>query len=131
VRDSVLTDLATGLSLRQIAAKDGMPAPSTVIGWIKEDPVFAERYARAREIGLDLMAEETLAIADNLEEDANSRRVRVDTRKWLLSKLAPKRYGDRLELAGDVNVSLGIAEQIRARREALLAERKQIYPAVE
>lgn len=50
-----------------------------------------------------------LDIADTIAEDANSRRVRVDARKWYLSKLAPKRYGDRLELAGDKEAPLHIS----------------------
>jgi hypothetical protein len=62
---------------------------------------FAEQYTRARNVGYDLMAEGTLEIADDQREDPNSRRVRIDARKWLLSKMLPKRYGDRLELAGD------------------------------
>ena len=51
------------------------------------------------------MAEEISAISDDLTEDANSRRVRIDSRKWLLAKLAAKTYGDRAEVDVDVNVA--------------------------
>ncbi len=67
-----------------------------------------------------------MEIADDLSEDSNSRRVRIDTRKWLLSKMAPKRYGDRLELAGDkdnpleVNIA-GAAELLSSRVDSLIA----------
>lgn len=44
------------------------------------------------------MAEEILSISDDPNEDPQSRRVRVDARKWLMSKWAPKKYGDKLEV---------------------------------
>ena len=57
-------------------------------------------YARAREERADLLAKEILEIADtpctNQVEVAQQRN-RLDTRKWLASKLAPRKYGDRAE----------------------------------
>lgn len=117
VREKVLLALASGRSLNKTCAEDGMPAPSTVVLWTHEDPTFAERYARAKEIGLTLKADELLDIADDgsrdtyTDEKGNEHvdvdvvqrsRLRVDTRKWLLSKMLPKLYGERsaLELTG-------------------------------
>jgi hypothetical protein len=40
--------------------------------------------------------------------DVQRARLQVDTRKWLLSKLAPKKYGERLELTGDPDRPLAI-----------------------
>ena len=74
-------------------------------------PEFSEQYARAREAQADKLAEEALQIADDgrsdtyLDAEGNERtdneviqrsRLRVDTRKWLASKMAPKKYGDKL-----------------------------------
>ena len=110
--------LAGGESLRAICRDGSMPAESTVRGWVKDDREgFPAQYARARDIGLDAMADELLAIADDGSNDTyktddgkvivdhdhiQRSRLRVDTRKWLLSKMAPKRYGDRqhLEMTG-------------------------------
>lgn len=72
--------------------------------------VDAERYARARDARSDRMAEETLRIADEASgtsEGVAKARLQVDTRKWLLSKLAPKKYGERTVLAGDPDAPLG------------------------
>ena len=90
-----------------------MPDISTVKDWIIQDREgFSPKYTRAREAQLDLMAEEVLEIADEPPErtehgvDSGSianKRIRFDARRWYLSKLAPKRYGDRLEIAGDPN----------------------------
>jgi len=75
------------------------------------DPDLAADYARAREDLLEMMASDLLDIADRPVGSTESggtdsgavadKKVQIDTRKWLLSKLAPKKYGDRLELAGD------------------------------
>jgi hypothetical protein len=93
----VLELLKQGLSLRQIAAKPNMPSATTIQDWATEDPSgFGDQYARARQAGLDAMAEKILDIANDKKRDPNCRRVEVDALKWYVSKLAPKRYGDRI-----------------------------------
>lgn len=96
-----------------------MPDRTTVHDWVINDREgFATQYAHAREVGLDEMADEVMDISDDGKNDWMDRndpenpgylangehqarsRLRVDTRKWYLSKLAPKRYGDKLELSG-------------------------------
>jgi hypothetical protein len=75
---------------------------------------FRHQYARAREAQADFLAEEILQIADDGENDTYATengpavnhdvvqrsRLRVDARKWLASKLAPKKYGDKLAVGG-------------------------------
>jgi hypothetical protein len=64
--------------------------------WMNADPSLAAKYARAREALLDFMANEILTISDEVPPtvlEVARARLRVDTRKWLLSKLAPKKYG--------------------------------------
>ncbi len=115
--------IASGLPLRAIAAMPGMPALSTMMVWLDgRHAEFTEQYARAREAQADKMAEEILSIADeectmvrsdkhgskdddgagNTEVlfDATAvarNRLRVDARKWLASKMAPKKYGDKIQ----------------------------------
>lgn len=73
-----------------------MPAESTVRGWIVDDRHgFYAQYTRARDCGLDRMADETLEIADS-DGDVQRDRLRWDARRWYLSKMAPKRYGEKL-----------------------------------
>ncbi len=115
--DAVCQRLAGGESLRAICATDGMPPESTVRQWVIDDTKgFSAQYARARDAGLDVLAEEVLAIADDGSADMGERtnekghtytvvdaehiarsRLRFDARRWYLSKLAPKRYGERIE----------------------------------
>ena len=104
IAEEILRRLAAGETLRGICKDERMPDASTVVGWVVADessthgcplPGFAKRYARARSEGLDVIAEQMVEIADDDTDDPQSRRVRVDTRKWLLSKLRPDKYGDR------------------------------------
>ena len=58
-------------------------------------PEFAEQYARAREVQAETLADEIVSIADE-DGDPQRQRLRVDARKWVASKLKPKRYGDKV-----------------------------------
>ena len=102
--------LAEGETLRSVCRDKHMPDERRVRAWVVEDRhAFAPQYARARDLGLQSMADELIDIADDSslddfdpktgkinQESYQRARLKVDTRKWYLSKLAPKRYGDRL-----------------------------------
>jgi len=87
--------LASGESLLQVCRDEGMPPESTVRRWVADDREgFSAKYAHARDIGLDHQADRIIEIADT-EEDPAKARVMIDARKWHLSKMAPKRYGEK------------------------------------
>src|SRR6476659_7592371 len=92
--------LTEGETLKVICRDEGMPAASTVRLWVLDNVEgFADLYARARLVGYHTMAEDLIEIADNPETEGasvNRDRLKVDTRKWLLSKALPKIYGDKL-----------------------------------
>ena len=102
---SVLQGMMEGLSLRRSCIENRVPL-GTFLGWVDADPALADQYARARAILIEHMAEDTLDIADeavgttdNGGTDSGAvakQRLQVETRKWLLSKLAPKKYGDKI-----------------------------------
>ena len=113
--DAICERLADGESLRAICETDGMPAESTVRSWALDDVNgFATQYARARELGYELLADEILTISDDGRNDTYQTdngettnhdviarsRLRVDSRKWMLSKMLPKVYGDKLAVGG-------------------------------
>ena len=109
--------LAEGYTLRQIARELGLRSASTIVNWANEDTTFRERYARAMELRCERMADEILEISDNASNDWMEReglivpdhenvqrsRLRVDSRKWLMSKMLPKKYGDKVtqEITGE------------------------------
>lgn len=101
--DAICKRLGEGESLASIARTKGMPARTTILNWVSNDvDGFADKYARARDAGLDVVADDVLRIADDVSGDSQRDRLRVDARKWYLSKIAPKRYGDKVttELTG-------------------------------
>ena len=118
IKDQICESLAEGLSLREICRGDGMPSESAVRKWAIEDPSgFGAHYMRAREVGYLGMADQIIEIADDSSGDMVTKanadgseyeavdhehiarsRLRVEARKWILSKALPKVYGDKIEV---------------------------------
>lgn len=98
--DRICERLADGETLRAICRDEGMPAERTVRRWAMDRETFSPQYAQAREIGYQGLADQLTEIADNDGDPARDR-LRVDTRKWLLSKALPKVYGDKLQHTGE------------------------------
>lgn len=111
IADRICAELAGGNSLAGICRAADMPSQATVHGWVTEDrDGFSERYTRAREVQALRWADELVEIADDGSNDTYTAdgaekvnhdhiqrsKLRVDTRKWLLSKMLPKIYGDRV-----------------------------------
>ena len=118
VAETILSRMADGETLRAICRDPGMPPRRTVQGWAIDDvDGFSRRYTRARELQAHAMADELVEISDDGSNDWMDRndpanpgfdlngehiqrsRVRVDTRKWLLAKVLPKEFGDRVQMA--------------------------------
>ncbi len=110
--------LAEGETLRAICRDEAMPDKATVLRWLgdKTKTDFRDQYAHAREMQADALFDEALEIADETtgdlttdkdgkeivrHENIQRSRLRVDTRKWAAGKLAPKRYGDKLQHTGE------------------------------
>jgi len=102
---AVCKQLSLGHSLRKVCKLPGMPSLSVVMEWLQQDRTFAEHYARAKRTGLELHIDQIIELADSATgENAHAVRLQVDTRKWLASKLMPKLYGDKVEVAADVTL---------------------------
>ena len=79
-----------------------MPSDGTVRGWVVRDvDGFCQRYRDARQLLLEYWSDEIVSIADDGELDPRDRQIRTGVRQWLMSKLAPRRYGDKVQIAGD------------------------------
>ena len=129
VAEYICEQLKLGRSVESISKEPGMPSWGSFLEWVRSDPKIAEDYARAREIGYSLLADEIIALSDKTHEwvmvqelDSDGRavldeqgqpklkqvlaplsadmiahkRVQIDTRKWMLSKMLPKIYGDKI-----------------------------------
>lgn len=109
IADFLCMRIADGESLRKICFDEDMPSQSMVFRWLASNEEFREKYARAREAQMEVMALEIVEIADDSAKDTiitddgekpnnewiQRSRLRVETRKWLMSKLRPKVYGER------------------------------------
>jgi len=90
-----------GDSLRKVCRDTGMPE-ATVRQWVRDDREgFAAQYQQARAMQVEAWADEIVETACRDDLDPADKRVRCDAYKWIVSKLAPKKYGDRLLVAGD------------------------------
>ena len=123
--------IAKGQSSREVAKELGI-SDRVIFKWLDQQPSFVQQYARAREAQADHYFDEIVSIADELEIDATYKgeevsldvssssvarnRLRVDARKWVASKLAPKKYGEKV----DVALSGGV--------EVTATERKIVHP---
>jgi hypothetical protein len=126
--------LGLGESLREICRDEAMPDKSTVMRWLARHHEFRDQYACAREAQADYYAEEIIEIADDGSNDWMERkrgeetievenhevigrsRLRVDTRKWLMARMAPKKYGDKLDIDQKTTHEVGnsVADLMRA-----------------
>lgn len=144
--------LAEGESLRQICSGDKIPRKTTVLRWLFEDDKrqFHDQYVRAREIQAENWADEILEIADdgtndwiekegkngNIYKALNAEhvqrsRLRVDSRKWLMSKLLPKKYGDKQQMEHSGEIRGGVmAVPTPIEPEEWAAKAKQHQAAV-
>lgn len=121
----ICAQLAVGNSLRTVCSDESMPCLSTIFSWFRKYPEFLQQYEKAKEESADALAEEMLDIADDGTNDWQERqnkdgstyialnpehvqrsRLRVDTRKWIASKLKPKKYGDKTAVEHSGNISL-------------------------
>lgn len=83
---------------------------------IADTPVeaYRDKQERMPTGELDAFGNPVLALVtvERTVEDAIAhRKLQVDTRKWLMAKMRPKRYGDKLELAGDASAPLQVVVQ--------------------
>ena len=109
IADTICSRLSEGESLRAVCRDPGMPSEGTVRGWaVRDVDDFGNRYRAARRMLLEYWADQIVDIADDEESDPRSRQIRTGVRQWLMSKLAPRRYGDKVQIGGDPESPLQI-----------------------
>lgn len=114
---------STSKSLRTICLEDRFPSVVTIFAWFRKNEEFLKQYTRAKEEQADLLIEEMLDISDDGSNDfmkvvkgdaeyeienkewTSRSKLRVETRKWIASKLKPKKYGEKVEHSGNINLT--------------------------
>lgn len=140
--DEICFRMAEGEVLSQICRDEHMPPRTTVIGWTRTHPDFLAQYLEARERMLDRWSEEIIEISEDGTNDWMERegaagrsrvivdnecvqrsKLRVESRRWLLSKFRPETYGDsqRIDLKGRITMS---EKEVDTKLAALLLKAK-------
>jgi hypothetical protein len=132
IADEICERLINGESLETILNRDDMPSRMAMLRWRDKYPEFAVRYTRAREDGADRICEKALADvnAPITPEMAQVARLRFDAAKWYASKVAPRTWGDKVEIESrSVNVNLeAYTDKDRVRAFAGLLARVKCDP---
>ncbi len=135
--DVICAKLAAGESMRTVCNDDSLPCRATLFTWLRKHPEFLDQYTRAKEESADALIEESLDIADDGSNDWMERlgkdgesagwqlngehvqrsKLRIETRKWMASKLKPKKYGDRQTIEHEVSDNL-VERLQRGRKRA-------------
>ena len=132
IKVQIIGWLSEGKTLREFCRKEEMPAFATIYDWLEGDMEFSARFARARDMGHDAIAEDALRIADSIflgrkvvthsggdedddsvtvteEDSVQHRKLQIETRLKLLAKWNPKKYGEKTVIAGDGDAPLAVA----------------------
>jgi hypothetical protein len=107
--ERICRELANGRTITSICAEDWAPSVDGVFGWLNKFPPFAEAYARAREAQQEVFAAQIIDIAATVDDPAKARNM-IDARKWHAAKVAPKKWGDRVEIDAKIEHNSGPSE---------------------
>lgn len=107
-------------SLRKTLEETGLATLNEVLYWQQSQPDFQLMYAKAKEQQLHMMAEDIVDISDDETIDPGDKRIMVDTRKWLLSKLMWRTYGDKLDVTSGGEQLKMDGAQIDARVQSII-----------
>jgi len=113
-KEKILHEISVnGYALVRVCKLEGFPSKQVVLSWLREDIEFQTQYARACEERADKIFDELIEICDSTSDDIildeegkevtnhnviNRDKLRIDTRKWILAKMNPKKYGDKIDL---------------------------------
>ncbi len=129
VFEKILLDIEKGEPLRQILKKENMPSSQTFFKWLEKDEDKSKLYAHSCGKRADAIFDEIIQIADDATNDfmtitkgdatynvenkefVNRSRLRVDARKWIVSKLNPKKYGDKVDYTSN-GKEIGTADAV-------------------
>ncbi len=110
IADIVCKELSQGKSLRKVCLDDNLPSAATIFNWLAKNKEFLEQYTRAKESSSEALNEMLMDIGDQAIEHAESTdtkvsgaivqayKLKADNMKWYMSKVKPKKYGDKVDV---------------------------------
>ena len=136
IADQICEKVENGTPLSRVCKMEGFPSPSVVYYWLRKIPEFEQQYGLAKRNQLELMAEEILEIADDSAGDkgnsanVNRARLMVDARKFILERLMPEKFGNKMrnEISGPNGgpvASVEVDKEELARMIAFVSSQKK------
>lgn len=103
IADTICDRIADGRTLRAILRESNdLPGMTTIFKWLDQNEAFAKQYARACDERVESMNEDLMDISDEAvgldAAGVQAKKLQIETRKWLMGKAKPKKYGDRLQV---------------------------------
>ena len=136
--ERVVEDIYRGRSLQSLIEDDyRVISYEDFLRWVKRDPMRHERFKEAQEMRTEFLAGEILEIADGVDaidpassDTVNRDKLRIDTRKWLMSAHNRKRYGEvkQVEVAGSISITEALSQ---AQQRVIEAEVVDVTPRLE
>ena len=145
---TICAAIAAGCTMEEVCSGEDMPNEDTVYRWLASTAIFSGAYARARDQQMDVWAEQIIQIADDARNDymdrvmqngsfervldaenINRSKLRIETRKWVMGRLAAKRYGDKIEIEQTVTIETIPDAELQTRIAARMARMGIILPA--
>ena len=130
--------ISEGKSLSTAIKSDGMPSYQLVMLMLRNNPEFRTMYEKAVESRADRLAEEIIELADQEIPDGlegpmasawvQQKRMQVDARKWVASKLKPKTYGDRIDVAVTDN-RISVMDALKEAKQRVLKDESNVVDA--
>ncbi len=124
--ETICERLASGKALAEICRGKGMPTTRTFLRWADEDEAVAAEYTRALQARAEWFAAEHDRIRKTAidRDSATAARVQLNGLEWQMSKMAPKRYGDRIDV--DVGVKIDLTSILERRRQNVLEANERL-----
>jgi hypothetical protein len=135
---TICEQMSIGKSLSTAIKAEGMPSYHAVMLMVKNNPEFRTMYEKAIESRADRLAEEILELADEQMPEGlegplasawvQQKRMQVDARKWVASKLKPKVYGDRIDVAVTDN-RISVMDALKEAKQRVLKDDSNVVDA--
>jgi hypothetical protein len=139
--ENFIEQVYRGRSLKSLVEDDPrFVSYEDFLRWVKRDATRHERFKEAQEIRTEFLAGEILEIADGVDaidahsnDTVNRDKIRIDTRKWLMSAHNRKRYGEtkQIELGGTISITEALAQAQARVIEGEVLDVSDVTPRLE
>jgi len=123
--DRIVAHIAEGTSLKAACIAEGI-SHVAVNDWLLKYDTFAKAYAQAKQVRLDLMADEIVPLSDSAQgmdaAGVQAVKLRTDNRKWMLSKLMSHTYGDKLDVTSKGEALAAPSHMVDARVQSIVMQ---------